>query len=97
MRNAVRFFLSLVPVIALVSHAHAVVINFDDVVVPPDVTVEPDNLYAAQGVTFSSGNMSPDLNAAIAVGDTFVLTDIQNGFVIINNANAVSPPNFAGA
>jgi hypothetical protein len=92
-----RLLLAFVSALALASAAHAVVINFDDVVIPPGSTVQPGNLYAAQGVTFSSGNMSPDLNAAVAVGDTFTLTGIQNGFIMLNNDNSVSPPNFAGA
>jgi hypothetical protein len=77
--------------------ASATTINFDDQVIGGVIQAEPGNLYAASGITFSSGNMSPDLNAAIAVGSVFTLTGIQNEFVIINNANAVSGPNFAGA
>ncbi|MBI1977203.1 MAG: PEP-CTERM sorting domain-containing protein [Candidatus Omnitrophica bacterium] len=84
-------------IVALNSEAGAVLIDFDDQVLVNVVEPRAGNLYAAQGITFSSGNMSPDLNAAIAVGNTFTLTGILNEFVVIGNANAVSNPNFAGA
>lgn len=96
MFNIKQFMAGLVLVLALNSEAHAVLINFDDQAVA-GVQAAAGNLYSAQGITFSSGNMSPDLNAAIAVGNIFTLTGIQNEFVLINNANAVSNPNFAGA
>lgn len=91
-----RFIGGLILAIALNSEASAVLINFDDQAVV-GVEARAGNLYSAQGITFSSGNMSPDLNAAIAVGNTFTLTGILNEFVIIANANAISNPNFAGA
>ena len=96
MFNVKRLMVGLFFVLVLNSEAHAVLIDFDDQAVA-GVQAAAGNLYRAQGITFSSGNMSPDLNAAIAVGNIFTLTGIQDEFVLINNANAVSNPNFAGA
>jgi len=77
--------------------ASAEVINFDELVLPPGITAQLGNHYAGSGITFSSGDVPAGLNPAIAVGDVFTLGGVIDGFVAINNANAVSPPNFAGA
>lgn len=86
--------------LALAPHrAAAVVVNFDDLVLGSTVVSEPGNLYAGQGITFTSGSVPASLNGggAIAIGDVFTLSGLINGFVAINNSNAISNPNFAGA
>ena len=77
--------------------AGATTIDFDDQVFGSVLNTQPGNRYAASGITFTSADVPAGFNAAISVGDTFVLTGLNNQFVIINNVNSVSPPNFAGA
>jgi hypothetical protein len=90
--------MALASSLALAPHrAAAVVVNFDDLVLGSVIVPEPGNLYAAQGITFTSGNVPASLNGAIAIGDVFTLSGVVDGFVAINNDNAISDPNFAGA
>ena len=64
-------------------------INFDN----RNAGHQPGNVYASEGVKFDTCQ-SPD---SISLGSSILLTGCVDGFQILANSDAVSPPNFAAA
>jgi hypothetical protein len=75
--------------IGCVGMAHATTINFDNT----GPGYKPGDLYVSEGIKFDTCQ-SPN---AISLGSIITLTDCTDGFLILGNGDAVSPPNFATA
>src|SRR4051812_5577223 len=84
-----NFLVVAIAMLACVCPVDAATVNFDNL----PAGHQSGSVYDAEGVKFSTCQ-SPD---AISLNSIIKLTNCKDGFQILANADAVSPPNFAVA